>query len=812
TRRLLALARSPLPPLSVAPSAATPSPPSWSPRLPIALSHVCPPHRRPPLSPSLHRSDASPSQPGRILPVEQTRRPASPSTRRSRSPPLHLRAGTPPPATRRRPKLAAPPPRPSLDSPHRPAWSAARLPRSPAPASVASPPWALASPGAPPWLGRSTWLGSSASTARRSLSGKDWLFPSSLFSSIVFGFLFPRRFWPRRAAGGHEEGQTFVGDSGDASGVASSSTSANPAAKGDDDDTPVVVLRPPVSSEEATNSTQESGVLEDRELQVQDAIANPSKKNSDTATSSSNGSSSPLWFTPILLSFRFRFWTFGGGQATFPVAALNVLVVMDRHSWLWNRKLSDKSPGESDSSSSALLHLEPYLDDQGHFSMGATRDSTRSELIHSKGAKIGSRANQVSSAARSFFAFLDCSFGSAKTSSVSCGALGSSLQGWPFEDSRPTVLWLWRDVEVVSGRIDQRYMRYTNELNCVTHRLVLEVEWTPYSREEIEEAELSPLCHRDKNLWRVVIPLIYFVMVEYHIPTHVLRQFGRRQVVPPHMVPMDQALHKMKKGSRYSETDWRITHVAHTARWEVKAHTRVRLQPSGDHRPICEVDSDDSDEYGTRTHVEVQSERAPVQDYVQLVWLTNEAGSVLARAGPQPSGALKSFVQTVSRYCCRLTRKIGCYNTAALPPQPRDVPGGPRSSRSSRSKEVTPPVFGPLEDEGDNDEDDSGDDDDDGTRGPDVLSSSQLVDAPLQFTQTQHDHEAVSIKVRVALHRGLRRNDVVVGAAVTVQMCRIATTPSTLAQADQGVRVAVSRRWTIDDVVIIGYLRHRRDF
>ncbi|WVZ72022.1 hypothetical protein U9M48_020543 [Paspalum notatum var. saurae] len=88
-------------------------------------------------------------------------------------------------------------------------------------------------------------------------------------------------------------GEAFVGDdSGDASGVAAaSSASANPAAKGDDD-APVLA---PVSSEEATNSTQESGVLEDGELQVQDAIANPSKKNSDTANAanSSNGGSSP---------------------------------------------------------------------------------------------------------------------------------------------------------------------------------------------------------------------------------------------------------------------------------------------------------------------------------------------------------------------------------------------------------------------------------------------------------------------------------------------------------------------------------------
>ncbi|WVZ88641.1 hypothetical protein U9M48_035138 [Paspalum notatum var. saurae] len=363
---------------------------------------------------------------------------------------------------------------------------------------------------------------------------------------------------------------------------------------------------------------------------------------------------------------------------------------------------------------------------------------------------------------------------------------------WAFEDSRPTVLWFWRDVEVVTGRIEGRYQRYTNELDCVTHRQVLEVEWTPYAREEIEEAELSPLCRRDENLWRVVVPLIYFVEVEYHIPTRVMHQFGWRQIVPPHTVPTDQALHKIKKGSRYSETDWRITHIVHTGRWDAKepvdveigeahddayfveylrwlqAHSRVRLRPSSDHRPICEVDSDDSDEYDTRTRLGVQPERAPVQDYVgqQLAWLTNEASSVLARAGPRPPGALKSFVLTVSRHCRRLSKKIGCYSAATLPPQPRSIRGGPsgsggRSSWSSRSREVTPPIFrqsSTSDDEDEDDEDEEEDEDDDGDRVPDVLSGSQLHDAP-RFTQTQHDTEAGPSSQPPATRRRRRAGD-----------------------------------------------------
>ncbi|WVZ88309.1 hypothetical protein U9M48_034845, partial [Paspalum notatum var. saurae] len=168
-----------------------------------------------------------------------------------------------------------------------------------------------------------------------------------------------------------------------------------------------------------------------------------------------------------------------------------------------------------------------------------------------------------------------------KENSSSIGGCLYLLQERAFEDSRPTVLWFWRDVEVVTGWIDGRYKRYTNELDCVTYH---QIEWMPCYREEIEEAELSPLCRRDEDLWRAVVPLIFFVVVEYHIPTRVLRQFGRRQVIPPHTVSTDLSFHRKRRQGRYSETDWQRVPVkageAHDEayfveylRW-LQAHTR----------------------------------------------------------------------------------------------------------------------------------------------------------------------------------------------------------------------------------------------
>ncbi|KAL6627539.1 hypothetical protein ACP70R_031265 [Stipagrostis hirtigluma subsp. patula] len=85
---------------------------------------------------------------------------------------------------------------------------------------------------------------------------------------------------------------------GDAGAVVASAVAPNRAEVGGgdavlakDDDASVGdggALLPPVSSEESANSTQESG-LEDEELKVQDAIANPGKKSDDL--SSNNGSS-----------------------------------------------------------------------------------------------------------------------------------------------------------------------------------------------------------------------------------------------------------------------------------------------------------------------------------------------------------------------------------------------------------------------------------------------------------------------------------------------------------------------------------------
>ena len=44
---------------------------------------------------------------------------------------------------------------------------------------------------------------------------------------------------------------------------------------------------------------------------------------------------------------------------------------------------------------------------------------------------------------------------------------------------------------------------------------------------------LSTLCKEDEDLWMMRCPLICFYAVEYHLPHHVARLFGRLQPCPP---------------------------------------------------------------------------------------------------------------------------------------------------------------------------------------------------------------------------------------------------------------------------------------
>ncbi|KAF7112937.1 hypothetical protein RHSIM_Rhsim13G0134200 [Rhododendron simsii] len=64
-----------------------------------------------------------------------------------------------------------------------------------------------------------------------------------------------------------------------------------------------------------------------------------------------------------------------------------------------------------------------------------------------------------------------------------------------------------------------------------------EVIWTPYSEELLES--LPEYCRAGRAVWRASVPLIYYVVCQYHQPERVMRQFGFRQCIPPSSCSLD---------------------------------------------------------------------------------------------------------------------------------------------------------------------------------------------------------------------------------------------------------------------------------
>jgi hypothetical protein len=79
----------------------------------------------------------------------------------------------------------------------------------------------------------------------------------------------------------------------------------------------------------------------------------------------------------------------------------------------------------------------------------------------------------------------------------------------------------------------------------------MQVRWQPYEEGPVYEDEnnrleewLSDKCLEEAEEWRLNVPLIFFHIVEMHLPVRVCRQFGKRTGVPPMLYSTDKALHE----------------------------------------------------------------------------------------------------------------------------------------------------------------------------------------------------------------------------------------------------------------------------
>jgi hypothetical protein len=51
----------------------------------------------------------------------------------------------------------------------------------------------------------------------------------------------------------------------------------------------------------------------------------------------------------------------------------------------------------------------------------------------------------------------------------------------------------------------------------------LQVIWQPYETDGVQGMGLNAICRHDQDLWTVVLPLICYYIVEWHLPVRMVR-------------------------------------------------------------------------------------------------------------------------------------------------------------------------------------------------------------------------------------------------------------------------------------------------
>ena len=91
------------------------------------------------------------------------------------------------------------------------------------------------------------------------------------------------------------------------------------------------------------------------------------------------------------------------------------------------------------------------------------------------------------------------------------------------------------------------------------------VNWTPYTPEVVQELPPSCMIHQDKWLRRG--PLIDFAIVETHHPERVMRQFNLHQQIPPPLRSTSTFLHDLDR-SKFPKADWLHNHREYLDEWD----------------------------------------------------------------------------------------------------------------------------------------------------------------------------------------------------------------------------------------------------
>jgi hypothetical protein len=93
------------------------------------------------------------------------------------------------------------------------------------------------------------------------------------------------------------------------------------------------------------------------------------------------------------------------------------------------------------------------------------------------------------------------------------------------------------------NRYDNIYL-HVAYLVILTSVKNLQVTFQPYETYAVHGMALTAICKCDQDLWMVVVPLICYYVVEWHLPIRVVRQFGGLQTVAVQHEPMSHSLHE----------------------------------------------------------------------------------------------------------------------------------------------------------------------------------------------------------------------------------------------------------------------------
>jgi hypothetical protein len=141
------------------------------------------------------------------------------------------------------------------------------------------------------------------------------------------------------------------------------------------------------------------------------------------------------------------------------------------------------------------------------------------------------------------------------------------MQQWNDQDTLPTTLYIWKEAELVRGNPRRKYREYMDCLDVLTqhqvtlslvtyvcalvgytlyHKLTqlqnVQVTWCPWDALELRDY-LSPVTRQESDEYRCNVPLIFFHVVEIHLPIRICRQFGRIIGYPPPLYSTNQELH-----------------------------------------------------------------------------------------------------------------------------------------------------------------------------------------------------------------------------------------------------------------------------